>query len=53
LPGFSVAPSRSVWQAEEAVANLPLRKAVSVRCGRQACNPPPLVLLPARACVCE
>jgi hypothetical protein len=27
----------SVWQAEEAVANLPLRLAVRVRCGHQAC----------------
>ncbi len=27
----------SVWQAEEAVANLPVRLAVRVRCGHQAC----------------
>jgi hypothetical protein len=27
----------SVWQAEEAVANLPLRVAVRVHCGHQAC----------------
>ena len=26
-----------VWQAEEAVANLPLRVAVRVHCGHQAC----------------
>jgi hypothetical protein len=32
-PGFAVSPSRSVWQAEEAVANLPLRLAVRLRCG--------------------
>jgi hypothetical protein len=36
-PGFAVLPSHSIWQAEEAVANLPLRLAVRVRCGHQAC----------------
>ena len=35
LPGFAVSPPRPVWQAEEAVANLPLRLAVRVHCGRQ------------------
>jgi hypothetical protein len=29
-PGFAVLMSRSGWQAEEAVANLPLRLAVRV-----------------------
>ncbi len=33
-PGFAAVPSRTVWQAEEAVANLPLRLAVRVHCGR-------------------
>ena len=28
--------SRSVWQAEEAAANLPLHLAVRVHCGHQA-----------------
>jgi hypothetical protein len=32
LPGFAVSIPRSVWQAEEAVANLPLRLAVRVHC---------------------
>jgi hypothetical protein len=32
LPGFAVWISRSVLQAEEAVANLPVRLAVRVRC---------------------
>jgi hypothetical protein len=32
LPGFAALESRSVWQAEEAVAYLPLRVAVRVRC---------------------
>jgi hypothetical protein len=35
LPGFAVWISRSGWQAEEAVANLPLRLAVRVHCGHQ------------------
>ncbi len=35
MPGFAVWVSRSVWQAEEAVANLPLRLAVRVHCGHQ------------------
>ena len=35
MPGFAVSISRSVWQAEEAVANLPLRLAVRVHCGHQ------------------
>ena len=34
LPGFAVLISRSVWQAEEAVASLPLRLAVRVHCGQ-------------------
>jgi hypothetical protein len=33
-PGFAVSISRSVWQAEEAVANLPVRLAVRVRCAQ-------------------
>ena len=33
-PGFAVWISRSVWQAEEAVANLPLRLAVRAHCGQ-------------------
>ena len=37
-PGFAVPISRSVWQAEEAVANLPLLLAVRVHCGHQACD---------------
>jgi hypothetical protein len=36
LPGSPVLVPFSVWQAEEAVANLPLRLAVRVRCGHQA-----------------
>jgi hypothetical protein len=35
LLGFAVLISRSVWQAEEAVANLPLRLAVRVHCSHQ------------------
>ena len=35
LPGFAVSISRSVLQAKEAVANLPLRLAVRVHCGHQ------------------
>ncbi len=34
---FSVQGSRWVWQAEEAVADLPLRLAVRVHCGFKAC----------------
>jgi hypothetical protein len=35
LAGLCIWVSRSVWQAEEAVANLPLRLAVRGRCGHQ------------------
>jgi hypothetical protein len=35
LPGFAISILRSVWQAEEAVANLPLRLAVRAHCGHQ------------------
>ena len=38
--GFAVLISRSVWQAEEAVANLPLRLAVRVHCGHQVLRGP-------------
>jgi hypothetical protein len=34
-PGFAVSPPHPVWQAAEAVANLPLRLAVRVHCGCQ------------------
>ena len=34
-PGFAVLQSLSIWQAEEAVANLPLRLAVRMHCGYQ------------------
>ena len=44
FPGASTTPqtvagplNRSVWQAEEAVANLPVRLAVRMHCAHQAC----------------
>jgi hypothetical protein len=37
LPDFAFLMCFSVWQAEEAVANLPVRLAVRVHCGHQAC----------------